>query len=123
MNEINYSYNLNAPPSLRGSGKSQPDSGSIVEAHYSDNMKVQRPRISPEAIKITIPEQKNIYSDKEATRKVQELNSDIYINQQKEKSNHDFNFKTYLKVIAAFLLAAAGIAGIRGILKFFRGKK
>lgn len=96
------------------------DSGNIVEAHYTNNMKVKRPKINPDTIQIAVPEQKAIFSDKEASKKLKQLNTDIYIGQRKEKANHEFNFRTYFKIIVAFIAAAASIAGVREIIRFFK---
>ena len=96
------------------------DNGMNIDAHYSDSMKVKRPKIDPDKIKIGIPPQKSNFSDKEATARIQRLNSDIYEAHKKEKSSHEFNFKSYLKIIAGFVLAAAGIAGIRKLVRLFK---
>ncbi|MBR6127369.1 hypothetical protein IKQ21_06760, partial [bacterium] len=82
------------------------ESGANIDAHYSDSMKVERPKINPENIKITVPH-KTLYSDADATKRIQQLNTDIYEGQKKEKAKNEFNFKTYFKLIAAFILAAA----------------
>lgn len=110
---------LNNSPPFRENNVTKNDSGTNIDAHYSDSMKVKRPKIKPEDIKIIIPEQ-TLYSDKEATRKIQQLNSDVYEAHKKEKSTNEFNFKTYFKIIAAFIGAAAGIACIRKIIGLFR---
>ena len=102
-------------------GKSTPeDNGMNTDAHYSDSMKVKRPKIDPNKIKIGLPVQKSNFSDKEATAKIQQLNSDIYEAHKKEKSAHEFSFKNYFKIIAGFVLAAASIAGIRQLVRLFR---
>ena len=106
----NGSVNISYPP---------PDSGTNLDAHYSDNMKVKRPVIQANNTQINISE-KTLYSDKEATKKIQQINGDIYEGQKKEKANHEFSFKTYFKICIGLVLAAAGIAGIRKIIQYFR---
>ena len=96
-----------------------PDSGAIIEAHYTDNIKVKRPKITPDSIKIEIPENKKL-SNEDMNKRLRDLNTDIFEAQQKEVSNREFNSKTFFKIIASFVIAAASIAGIRKIIGFFR---
>ena len=96
-----------------------PDSGRNLDAHYTDNIKVKRPAIVANSADIKI-NAKPVYTDRDATLKIQKLNTDIYEGQQKEKSSHEFNFKTYCKIFAGIIIAAAGIAGIRAIIRHFK---
>lgn len=94
----------------------------VLDAHYTNNMKIKRPKINPDSISITIPPKASLYSDSEATKKFQHLNTDIYEGQRKEKSNHEFNFSTFFKIFVGFITTAAVIACIRKIIHCF-GKK
>ena len=105
------------PPAIQA----QRDDGMNLDAHYTKNMKVKRPSVNPDRVATIIPEQKT-YSNKEADKKLQQLNTDVFTSYQKEKSSHEFNFKTYFKIFCAVVLAAASFAGIRFLKKFF-GKK
>ena len=91
-----------------------------IDAHYSSNMKVTPPKVTAEAAAVN--RQKTLYSDREATEKLQKFNTEIYQDYKKEKSKNEFNFKTYFKIFGGFILAAASIAGIRRIIKWFKGK-
>ena len=115
MNEIS-NNNIQNTVAIK---KSPPDDGSIIEAHYADNIKVRHPQITPESIKIAIPENKKS-SNQEMNEKLRNLNMDIFEAQQKEVSNREFNPKTFFKIIAGFVIAAASIAGIRKLIGFFR---
>ena len=96
-----------------------PDSGAVIEAHYTDNIKVKRPQITPDSIKIAIPDNKKLTNQK-MNQKLRDLNTDIFEAQQKEVSNREFNPKTFFKIIASFVLAAASVAGIRKLIGLFR---
>ena len=114
MTEVSNNFYNSSPPF--GQNK---NGGINIDAHYSDNMKVKRPKIDPNSIKIVVPKQKS-FSDEDANKRIQNLNSDIYESYKKEKSSHEFNFKTFFKLVAAFVLAAAGITGIRKIIGLFK---
>lgn len=92
-----------------------------IEAHYSDNMKVSRPKITSYEPPPNLPKN-NLFSDKEANTKMQGINTDIYEGSQKEKSKHEFNRNLYFKIFGGITLAATGIAGISKIRKWL-GKK
>ena len=113
----NYITVTNSPPA------NQPpaDDGMNLDAHYTKNMKVKRPTVNPDKVITIIPKQKT-YSNKEADKKFQQLNTDVFTSYQKEKSNHEFNFKTYFKIFCTVVTTAAVFACVRYLKKFF-GKK
>lgn len=104
-----------------------------TEAHMSSNMKVERPKIvasqGPSAMPIN-----HIYSDKEASARMRQINDDIYEGSKgfvtkkvRKKSNIDkleksqevtengFNSKLYFKIFGGLTLSAIIIAGLRKI--------
>ena len=93
-----------------------------IEAHYSNDMKVKRPKVTTFEAPSVIPKH-HLFSDKDASKKMQEINTDIYEGSQKEKSQHEFNRKLYFKIFGGITLATAGIAGISKIRQWMRGKK
>lgn len=91
----------------------------MIEAHYSTETKVNRPKnVVAEAPQL-IPKHK-LFSDKEASQKMASINTDIYEGAKKEKKTHEFNKKLYFKIFGGIALATAGIAGICKLKKFFR---
>ena len=105
INNLNYNH-----PSIRGGDNSQ-DSLNL-EAHTSTNMKVKRPKVSPNDLTIILPDKKP-FSDKEATKRMQTINTDIYEGTVKEKEKHEFNFKRYLSIFGIMALLTAAIAYFR----------
>lgn len=77
-----------------------------LEAHTSTNMKVKRPKITPNDLAIILP-QKKPFSDKEATKRMQAINTDIYEGAVKEKEKHEFNLKRYFTIFGIIALLAA----------------
>ena len=80
-----------------------------LEAHTSTNMKVKRPKITPNDLTMVLPQRKP-FSDEEATKKIRAINTDIYEGAVKEKEKHEFNLKRYFTIfgIIALLTAALG---------------
>lgn len=101
MNEINTS-----PPSL-------------IEAHYSKDTKASKPKIAEALAPLALPS-RTLFSDREATKKMQAINVDIYQGTKKEKQKHEFNKSLYFKIFGGVVLTAATIAGIRKLRNFFR---
>ena len=93
-----------------------------IEAHYSNDMKVKRPKVTSFEAPPEIPKHK-LFSDKDASKKMQQINTDIYEGSTKEKSQHEFNRKLYFKIFGGITLATAGIAGIGKIRKWLAGRK
>ena len=90
-----------------------------IEAHYSDNTKVSRPKLTVAEGPVALPNN-HIYSDKEANSRIQAINTDIYESSKKEKAKHEFNRSLYFKIFGCVTLATAGIAGFGAIKKFFK---
>lgn len=107
--------------------------GVQTEAHYSSNMKVERPKVIPSQGPSVIGG-KQVYSDKDANLRMKQINQDIYENSKKyrtkksrKKSNidkieknteaaqHEFDSKTFLKIFGGLSLSAIIIAGVRKI--------
>jgi len=86
----------------------------IIEAHTTTNMKLGRPKVEPNDLNFVIPDKK-VFSDSEATKKMQSINTDIYVDAKKEKEKHEFNFKRYFTIfgILALLMAAVTYFGKR----------
>ena len=108
----NYLNNIypNSPP-IRGVDSS----GSAefnLDAHTSSDMKVKRPKITVNDLSFAINEKK-LFSDAEATKRIQSINTDIYEGAKKEKSNHEINFKRYFTIFGILALLTAAIAYFR----------
>lgn len=101
-------YPIQQFPSMKARDNSQ----LIIEAHTSDNMKVQRPKLNPNDIAITLPNPK-AFSDREATKKMQAINTDIYEGAKKEKEKHEFNLKRYLTIFGIIAIITAALAYFR----------
>ena len=113
MSEIqNYNLNKNISQLSPAMKKNSENEVFCVDAHSSKNMKVKRPKVLPNDLMINLP-QKNIYSDREATKKIQAINTDIYENAKKEKDRHEFNFKHYFTICGIVALLAGAIAYFR----------
>ena len=106
-------YNINNPitqaPSVRGENAGE---AFILEAHSSKNMKVKRPKIKPNDVKLMLPAQKT-FSDRDATKRIQAINTDIYESAKKEKEEHEFNTKRYFTIFGILALLTAAIAYLR----------
>ncbi len=87
-------------------------SNTNIDAHYSTNMKVTKPKIVAYEAPPELPKHR-LFSDKEATKKIQQINTDIYEGAKKEKSNHEFSFSKFFKIFSGITLAAIIIACIR----------
>ena len=93
-------------PSFKG------NDGLILEAHNSNNMKLDRPKVAPNDILTTLPTKKS-FNDNEATQRIKQINKDIYQGTKKEKSNHEFNLKRYFTIFGILGLLTAAIAYFR----------
>lgn len=87
-----------------------------IEAHTSNNMKVKRPKVTPNDLTIILPDKKP-FSDREATKKMQAINTDIYEGAKQEKEKHEFNTKRYFTIFGIIALLTAACACFR------RGRK
>lgn len=103
-NQISYS------PQIRGGDNSTPSYQ--LEAHTSTKMKVKRPKVTPNDLKLILPDKKP-FSDAEATKRIQSINTDIYEGAKQEKEKHEFNFKRYFTIFGILALLTAAIAYFR----------
>ena len=90
-----------------------------IEAHYSKDTKIIRPKISVAQPPTSLPNM-HLFSDKDAQVKMDKINVDIYNGTRKEKSKHEFNKSLYFKIFGGVGLTVAGIAGFDKLRKFFR---
>ena len=99
--------NLNNSPPVRGESEKMQ-----LEAHTTTNMKVKRPKVSPNNISFNLPSQK-VFSDREATKRMQSINTDIYEGSIQEKEKHEFNLKRYFTIFGILALLTAAISYFR----------
>ena len=121
MTSIN---NINHSSQIQPAMKSASNDGNTynTEAHYSKDMKVKRPKVIPAQAPDAIPKSYS-FSNNDADKKMQEINTDIYKKASKEKSKHEFNRSLYFKIFGGITLLAAGIAGVSKIRKWLgRGR-
>ena len=90
-----------------------------LEAHYSTETKVKRPKVVAAEAPAILPKHK-LFSNKDADKKMQKINTDIYEGAKKEKTKNDFDKKLYFKIFGGVALFSAGIAGVYKIRNFFR---
>jgi len=113
MNDIQ-TYNINnqnsKSPQIKGGGNSECSYN--IEAHTSSNMKVKRPKVTPNDLAITL-HQKPVFSDREATKRMQAINTDIYEGAVKEKEKHEFNLKRFFTIFGIIALLTGAIAYFR----------
>ena len=114
MNEVNtYCFNNSSPPlsnpAMRGGENNEAYN---LEAHTSSNMKVKRPKVTPNDLAL-IQSGKKPFSDSEATKKIQSINTDIYEGAKQEKEKHEFNFKRYFTIFGIIALLTAAYAYFR----------
>ncbi len=109
MNSIqNHNLNTNIS-SLSIKHNDNKNDSFIIGAHNSNNMKVTPPKVSAVDITNVINENKR-YSIKEANARAEQINNDIYESVEKERSNHEFNFKRYFTIFGIIGLLTAAIA-------------
>ena len=87
-----------------------------LEGHYSTETKVKRPKIVVADAPASLPKQV-LFSNKDADKRMQQINTDIYEGAKKEKSKNEFNKSLFFKIFGGVTLATAGIAGICRIRK------
>ncbi len=90
-----------------------------LEAHYSTETKVKRPKLVAAEAPASLPKQ-ILFSNQDADKRMQQINTDIYEGAKKEKTKNDFDKKLYFKIFGGITLLTAGIAGIYKIRNFFR---
>ena len=90
-----------------------------LEAHYSTETKVKRPKLVAAEAPASLPKQ-ILFSNQDADKRMQQINTDIYEGAKKEKTKNDFDKKLYFKIFGGITLLTAGIAGVHRIRNFFR---
>ena len=112
MQDIQNNYNTysisNSPPIK--SGEKMPVQFNI-EAHTSNNMKVEQPKVTANFLQ-SLPVN-NRYSYKEADNQLKQINADIYEGTKKEKSKHEFNSKRYFTIFGILSLLTVAITCFR----------
>jgi len=103
-------YTYNSPP--QPNSLPQREEAFELGAHTSSNMKVKRPKVTPNDLNIVLTT-KPVFSDKEATKRMQTINTDIYEGAKKEKDKHEFNLKRYFTIFGLFALLTAAITYFR----------
>lgn len=98
MNEIDSTQNFN------------------LNSYYSSDTKIKHPTKNIAQAPIILPKAYS-FSDKDADRKMQFINADIYTKTKQENAEHKFNKKTFFKIFSCVTLAILGFLGFR---KFFR---
>lgn len=105
-------YNINNLDSLCFKGRDNPNEAFNLEAHTSTNMKVKRPKVTPNDL-VLVQTGKKPFSDAEATKKIQSINTDIYEGAKQEKEKHEFNFKRYFTIFGIIALITAAYTYFR----------
>ena len=90
-----------------------------LDAHYSTETKVKRPKITAAEAPSALPKQV-LFSNKDADKRMQQINTDIYEGAKKEKTKNDFDKKLYFKIFGGVALFSTGIAGVYKLRDFFR---
>lgn len=106
-NTINYVTSRAAP----SNGVSS-DNAYNIEAHTTNNMKLGRPNVTSSMAPPLI-QTKHLYKPSDAENYMKQLNTDIYVDTQKEKSNNGFNFKRYFTIFGIIALITAAVAYFR----------
>ena len=90
-----------------------------LEGHYSTETKVKRPKVTAAEAPASLPK-RVLFSNEDANKRMQQINTDIYEGAKKEKAKNDFDKKLYFKIFGGVTLLTAGIAGVYKIRNFFR---
>ena len=84
-----------------------------LNSYYSSNPKAQRPdrpvATPPEKLPTV-----HVYSDREATKKLQAINNDIYVEAKKESPN---SLKNFIKFVVPTALVTLAIVGLKRFFK------
>ena len=89
-----------------------------LDAHYSTTSKVTKPDAKMVVEGPPYVENKAVFSDKEANKKIRELDRDVYQQYQKEKKRESRKFWSVFLGSIATLLCVVGISkGIKHIFK------
>ena len=109
MSDINTynNYPAKSPPI-----KAKEKNDFVIEAHTSSDMKVKRPIVSANELNSLLPS-KPVFSDREATKRMQAINTDIYEGAKKEKEKHEFNLKRFFTIFGIITLLTAAFTYLR----------
>ena len=89
-----------------------------LDAHYSTTSKVTKPETRVVVEGPPYVENKAVFSDKEANKKIRELDRDVYQQSKKEKNSEKRKFwSIFLGSIAAILCILGITKGIKHIFK------
>ena len=80
-----------------------------LNAHYTSNVKVQRPANPIANAPNSLPVNKNFYCDKDATKRMQNINESIYKDYQTEKKQKASGAIKFVTITALSILSALGI--------------
>ena len=80
-----------------------------LNAHYSSNAKVQRPTKTIANAPSSLPNNKMPYYEKDATKRMQNINESIYKDCQAEKKQKASGAVKFVSAIALTILGALGI--------------
>ena len=69
-----------------------------IDAHYTDNMKLNKPVITPVDVSHNFINNTRVFDNANADKKMQQLNNDIYNGARKERKEHGFNKKLFLEI-------------------------
>jgi hypothetical protein len=84
-----------------------------LKAHYSTEVKVQRPQRPIAAPPETLP--KNFaFNDKEANNRIKAIDKDIYLDSKKEEKKQGMNF------VKIFGLGVVGLLALLGLKRIFK---
>ena len=111
MNEFQ-TYNVNTSFAASNSQFGSNDGVFNIDSHNSTNMKVKKPKVTSNDLQVPLPSKK-LFSDSDATKRIQAINTDIYESATKEKEKHEFNFKRYFTIFGIITVLTAAIAYFR----------
>ena len=106
-NTINIATSRAAP--VKGTSS---DNSYNIEAHTTNNMKLDRPKVTNSA-PVPLIQTVHLYKPSDAENYIKKLNNDIYVDTQKEKTNNGFNFKRYFTIFGIIALITAAVAYFR----------
>ena len=111
MNEFQ-TYNVNQSFPASNSQFGSNDGMFNIDSYNSTNMKVKKPKVTANDLQVPLPSKK-LFSDSDATKRIQAINTDIYESATKEKEKHEFNFKRYFTIFGIIAVLTAAIAYFR----------
>ena len=89
------------------------DNSQNLNAHYSSNHKVKRPKHSVASAPNALPRHR-LYNDSDANSRMNAINQDIYLDSKREKSKKG---KTFTKYFVGGIIAILAFLGLKKIFK------